>query len=149
MKPDTITSPDSKEMAEARRLLGRFEAEMEQPEGLVHLSEALSIIADLRAESASEIEKQVAANISLAYMKKTQAHVESLFSREPSVRFENIGEWLKIFWEFEAYGFTLPPDIAEFRSKLLTEKVKREIALMSPSERKEILRQLQAMGSQS
>lgn len=144
MKADTIVSSDSVWMIEARRLLERFEAEMEQAEGLSHLSEALSLLSDIRAESPSDIEKQVASNISLAYLKIIQAHVESQLSLDSPSRFENVEKWLKIFWEFEAYGFPLPQDIAVTRSKLMTERVKREIALMSPSEKNELLNLLQA-----
>lgn len=145
MKPDTIVSPESNEMAEARKLLGLFEGEMESAQGLIHLSEALALLSGIRKESPSDIEKQVALNIALAYMKKTRARVEPQLSRNPPIRFENIEEWLKIFWEFEAFGFTLPQDIAATQSKLLTEKVTREIEFMSPYEKKEILKRLQAI----
>lgn len=146
MKSDTIVSQESNEMAEARKLLGLFEGEMELADGLAHLSEALSLLSDIREGSVSDIEKQVALNIALAYMKKTRARVEPQLSRDPPIRFDNIEEWLKIFWEFEAFGFILPQEIAETKSKLLTEKVTREIELMSPDEKRGVLKKLQAIG---
>ena len=138
-------SNEPNELTEARVLLGRFESEMHRPESLAHLSEALSLLADIRAETTSENVGQVASNLSLAYAKKVQVQVESLLFREPSVHWETVEHWQKVFGEFERSGFTLPQDVAETRSKLLMKKMKRDIALMSPSERKQLLEQLQAM----
>jgi hypothetical protein len=134
------------ELTGARTLLARFEAEMHRPEGLVHLSEALLLLADIRADAESEKVRQVALNLSLAYAKKVQAQVEPLLSSEEPVHWETVEHWQKAFGEFERSGFTLPQDVADTRSKLLMKKMDREIALMSPSERKELLERLQAMG---
>lgn len=139
-----ITS-ESNGLDEARALLTRFEAEMERGEGLMQLSEALALLSYIRAESASELEKQMASNISLSCLENVRARVESGFSRESPVRIESIEEWLKIFLEFEAFGFALPQDVAETQSMLLTEKVKREIALMSADEKKELVERLRGL----
>ena len=134
------------ELTEARVLLGRFESQMHRPESLAHLSEALSLLANIRAETAFENARQVASNLSRVYAKKVQAQIESLLSREPSVHWETVEHWQKVFGEFDRSGFTLPQDVAETRSKLLMKKMIGDIALMSPSERKILLEQLQAMG---
>jgi hypothetical protein len=132
------------ELTGARMLLARFETEMERPEGLIHLSEALSLLVEIRADAESENVRQVASNLSLAYAKKVQAQVEPLLSREP-VHWETVQHWLKVFGEFERSRFVLPQDVADTRSNLLMKKMDREITLMSPSERKEFLERLQAM----
>lgn len=134
------------ELTEARALLARFETEMLRPEGLVYLAEALSLLNDIRADTESEKIGQVASNLALAYAKTVQAQVEPLVSREPPVHWETVEHWQKVFSEFERAGFALPQGVAETRSKLLMKKLDREIALMSPSERKGLLERLQAMG---
>src|SRR5437879_1641920 len=121
------------ELTEARVLLERFETNMHQSEGLAYLSEGLSLLTDIRAGAESERVRQVASNLSLAYAKKVQAHVETLLSREPSVHWETVQHWQKVFDQFERLGFALPQDVEETRSKLVMQKLKREIALMSPS----------------
>lgn len=137
---------EPEELAEARELLGKFEMDMHSPAGIVHLSEALSLLADVRAGAESERIAQVALNIVLTYAKKVQAEAQLLLSREPSVHWEIVDHWQKVFAEFERAGFALPADAAEARSKLLMKKVERDIALMSASERQELLERLQAMG---
>jgi len=133
------------ELTEARALLGRFETEMQRPESLVHLSDALSLLADLRADAGSEQIRLVASNLSLAYLKKAQAAVEELLAREPSFHWDTVDHWQKVFAEFERSGFELPQNISETRSKLLMKKIDRDIALMSASERKALIEKLQAM----
>jgi hypothetical protein len=136
------------ELTEARALLGRFELDMHRPESLVHLSDALSLLADMRADAGSEPVKLVASNLSLAYLKKAQAAVEELLAREPSVHWDIVDHWQEVFAEFERSGFALPRDISETRSKLLMKKMNREIALMSPSERKALIEKLEATGDE-
>lgn len=133
------------ELTNARALLARFEAEMNRPEGLVHLQEALSILADIRGHHESGDVNQIASNLPLAYARKVQARVEPFLSSEQPIHWETVEHWLKIFQEFENSEFVLPQDIAETRSKLLMEKMKREIGLMSRAERKKFLEQLQAV----
>jgi hypothetical protein len=129
-------------LTEARALLGRFQTEMHRPEGLAHLSQALSLLADIRADAESEKVRQVASKLSLAYAKQVQAQVELLLSREPSVHWDTVEHWQKVFDEFERSGFALSQDVAETRTSLVMKKMNREIALMSPSERKELLERL-------
>lgn len=136
---------ESNGLTEARALLTRFEAEMDGGKGLMHLSEALSLLSDIRAEPASELEKRMASNISLSCLEHVRARVESSFSRESPVRIESIEEWLKVFLAFEAFGFALPQDVAETQSMLLTEKVKREIAVMSAEEKKNLVDRLRGL----
>jgi flagellin-specific chaperone FliS len=130
------------ELTKARAHLGRFETEMNRPEGLAHLSKALSLLADIRADAESEKVRHIASNLSLSYATQVQVMVESLLSREPSVHWE-IGErWEEIFSAFERSGFALPQNVAETRSKLSTKMIRRAIALMSTPERKELLERL-------
>lgn len=132
-------------LTEARALLGIFEERMRRPEGVFHLAEALSFLADVRADAVSENIKLVVLNLTVAYARKVHREVESLLSSEPSVHWETVDHWQKVFVEFERSGFTLPQEVAETRSKLWMKKMDREIGLMSPSERKELLEKLQAM----
>ncbi|MEK6755208.1 MAG: hypothetical protein AABZ02_03550 [Bacteroidota bacterium] len=136
---------EPKELTEARELLGKFEAEMHRSEGIIHLSEALSLLADVRAGAESERIAQIASNIGLTYVKKAQAEVEVLLTRAPSAHWETVDHWQKVFAEFERSGFTLPADAATARSRLLMKKTEREIDLMSPTERQQLLEKLQAM----
>lgn len=136
---------EPEELAEARELLGKFEAEMHRPEGIAHLSEALSLLADVRAGAESERIAQIASNVALTYAKKIQGEVELLLSREPSVHWEILKHWHKVFAEFERAGFAAPADAEGVHSKLLMKIFKKDIALMSPSERQKLLERLQAM----
>lgn len=139
-----LTKPtEPNELTKARTLLGRFETEMHRPEGLVHLSEALSLLADIRAGSASEQVKQVALNLSLLYANKIQVQIELLLSREPSIHWTIFEHWKKILDEFECSGFELSQDVAETRKKLRMREVNKEIRLLSPSEHEQLVRLLQ------
>ena len=133
------------ELTDARVLLGRFETEMHRPEGLAHLSEALSLLADIRADTESERVRQIALNLSLAYARKVQEQIETLLSRE-TFHWETLEHWQKMFAEFERSGFALPRDVADTRAKFVMKKMEREIAHMSPSERTELIERLRAMG---
>lgn len=133
-------------LTDARALLARFETEMDRPEGLVHLADALSLLAEIRADSESESVRQIASNLPLAYTKKVQARVELLLAGEPPVHWETVEHWQKVFGEFESSDFALSDDVAETRSKFLMNKMSREVELMSPAERKKLLEQLQATG---
>jgi len=138
---------EPRELTEARELLGKFEAEMSRPKGLVHLSEALPLLADVCAAAESERTTQVASNIALAYVRKVQTEVEHLMRQESPPHWEIVCHWQKVFAEFERSGFALPAETAEALSKLLMKKWRKDISLMSASERQELLEKLQAMGS--
>lgn len=128
---------EMKEMTEARALLARFEAEMHKPEGIVHLSDALALLADVRDAGASDKATEIASNIVMAYARKANRAVENL-AREPIVHIEVVEHWHKVFREFEQAGFALSPEIASAQFTLLLKK-------MSPSERQVLLEKLQAL----
>ena len=130
------------ELTEARALLARFEAEMHRPEGLVHLSDALLLLADARAGAVSDQTALVATNLSLAYLRRVQKAVEALLARESSFHWETINHWRDVFGEFELSGVGLSQDVVETRSKLLNKKVE----LMPLSERQALIEKLEASG---
>ena len=74
---------ESKDLTEARVLLSKFEVEIERSEGLVHLSEALSLLADVAMDATSVELKQTCSNVASAYAKKVQAKVQPLLTPEP------------------------------------------------------------------
>jgi hypothetical protein len=108
----------------------------------MHLSDALLLLADVRAGAVSDQMALVATNLSLAYLKRVQVAVESLVARESSLHWETINHWRDVFGEFELTGVVLPKDVAETRSKLLNKKVE----LMPLSERQELIEKLEASG---
>ena len=128
------------ELADARALLERFEGEMSRQEGLMFLSDALSLLSDIRDDAASAQLVLVASNIAFAYAKRVQRAVDALLDREPTVHWETINHWRNVFDEFEVAGFELPQDVVETRSMLLSKKTE----LMPASEREELLKRLQA-----
>src|SRR2546423_888203 len=117
------------ELSEARELLGKFESNIRRPEGLVHLSEALSLLAEVRANAEPERIAQVASNIALAYVKKVHGEIEPLLTQELPPHWEIVNHWQKVLVEFERSGFALPANVVEARSALLMKKYEREIAL--------------------
>jgi hypothetical protein len=128
---------EPREIGEARALLEKFETYMHKPEGIVHLSEALALLADVRESGASEGITQLTSNIVLAYARKANQAVEHL-AREPVVHIETVAHWQKVFAEFEQSGVSLPSEITTAWSRLLLKK-------MTPSERQSLLEKLQAM----
>ena len=128
------------ELADARALLERFEGEMSRQEGLMFLSDALSLLSDIRDDAASAQLVLVASNIAFAYAKRVQRAVDALLDREPTVHWETINHLRNVFDEFEVAGFELPQDVVETRSMLLSKKTE----LMPASEREELLKRLQA-----
>lgn len=138
---------ESKDLIEARELLGIFEAEMGRTEGLAHLVEGLSLLTAVREEAPSVREGQVATNIAMAYARKVGAEVESLLSREPLIHQDIVNHWQHVFSEFELAGFSLPPEVAQARSQLSMREAERAIKFFSPSERKKLLELLQALNN--
>jgi hypothetical protein len=132
--------PEPKELTEARELLGKFEVEMRRPEGLVRLSEGLSLLADVRATAESERITQVVSNLALAYARKVKAEVELLLAQDLPPHWEIVAHWQQVLTEFERSGFSLPKEIGEPFLELLIRK-------LSPAERQELLEKLQAMDS--
>jgi hypothetical protein len=132
--------PEPKELTEARQLLGKFEVEMRSPEGLIHLSEGLSLLADVRATAESGTTAQVALNIALTYAKKVKTEVEALLAQEPAPHWEIVGHWQQVLTEFERSGLPLPDGMGEPFSTLMIKK-------LSPAERQELLKKLQAIDS--
>src|ERR1700704_2836267 len=128
---------EDRELSEARALLAKFEAEVHRPESVAHLSEALTLLADIRDSGESNRDATVASNIVLAYATKVQREVERL-AREHIVHIEIILHWLDVLKAFESAGFELPPGMDAARSTLILKK-------MSPTERQSLLEKLQAM----
>ena len=128
---------ETKEMTEARALLAKFEADMHKAEGIVHLSDALALLADVRDAGDSGQSATIASNIALAYARKIQRVLE-LLGRETIVHADTVAHWNKVCEEFEQAGFPLPPEVTAARSTLLLKK-------MSPSERQTLLRRRQAL----
>jgi DNA-directed RNA polymerase specialized sigma24 family protein len=137
--------PEPAELVRARDLLGRFEAEMGRPEAAAHLSEALSLLAEVRDDAESESVARVATNLAMAYARKIQTEVEELLSREPLIHLQVIAHWQKTFAAFESAGFALPEAVAAARSRLTFEEARKAIRQLSPAQRQELLQQLQAM----
>jgi len=133
-------APEPKELTEARQLLGKFEVEMRSPEGLIHLSEGLSLLADVRATAESEKIAQVASNIALTYAKKVKTEIDTLLGQEPAPHWEIVGHWQKVLTEFERSGLPLPDGMGVPFLDLLIKK-------LSPAERQELLEKLQAIDS--
>jgi len=135
---------ESKDLTEARVLLSKFEVEIERSEGLIHLAEALSLLADVATDATSVELKQTCSNVASAYAKKVQAKVQPLLTPEPSVDRETGDHWLRVFSEFERSGFALPSAVTECHSELFVRKSAHVMRLMSPSERERLLQRLQA-----
>ena len=54
---------EPRDLTEARRLLSKFEAEIERSEGLAHLLEALSLLADVDIDATSTELQQTCSNM--------------------------------------------------------------------------------------
>ena len=130
------------QLTEARALLAKFEVGMASPESLNDLAGGLSLLSQFK-ENASGERAQVAENLAVTYAKKAQAAVESLLGRESSIHWETVDHWESVLSEFLRYGFSIPPEIAETRSNLLSRKLTKEIDLMSPEERQQLLEKLE------
>ena len=137
--------PEPTKLASARGLLGKFESEMHRPEATAHLSEALSLLAELRDDTESESVARVATNLAMAYAKEIQAEVEALLAREPAIHLDVIAHWQKTFSAFENAGFALPEAVAAVRSRLAVEEARKAIRQLSPTQRQELIQRLQAM----
>ena len=126
---------EMKQVAEARALLAKFEVDMHKAEGLVHLSDALALLAEARDDSGQS--STLPSNIALAYARKIQGVLEQL-GRETIVHADTVAHWDKVCEEFEQAGFPLPPEVTAARSTVLLKK-------MSPSERQFLLQKRQSI----
>lgn len=129
---------ESNELTRARELLGKFEAEMGRAEGIVYLSEGLTLLTEVRESAESDRVTQIAANIALTYAKKARAQVEAMLGQEPPPHWEIVAHWQEVLAEFRRSGFSLPDEIGEPFARLLVNK-------LTPEERQELLVKLQAM----
>ena len=125
-------------LAEARESFRRFEAEMEYPEGLIHLSEALSQLVDIAANTLSTALRQTCEAMVSTYARRVQARVQPLLTQSP-VHEAILAHWWTVFSEFERSGFALPSQVTECSVDLLFKRDFGEtLAEMSPSRRQEI-----------
>ena len=134
---------EPRELAEARALLARFEADMARAESVRYLADALSLLADVRETHAATDYGPRASNVALSYAKKVQARVASMLSGEPLIHWDVLGHWEELFAEFERSGFPLPEEMDDTRSRLWRRKADRAVGAMSSSERSELLNKLQ------
>jgi hypothetical protein len=116
---------EPKELAEARALLARFEADMARADSMGHLADALALLADIRDSEASTSYAQLAENVALSYSRKVHARVEALLSGEPLIHWDTLNHWEAVFAEFERSGFVLPQETVETRSRLWKRKADR------------------------
>src|SRR5438128_646516 len=105
-------------LTEARECFRRFEAEMEYPEGLTHLSEALSQLADIAADTLSAALQQTCSTMASTYARRVQARVQPLLTQS-LVHEEILDHWRTVFLEFERSGFALPSQVTECSLHLL------------------------------
>jgi hypothetical protein len=130
---------EPKDLTEARMLLSKFEVEIERSEGLVHLSEALSLLANVATDATFVELKQTCANVASAYARKVQAKVQLLLTQEPLVDWETEDHLLRVFSEFERSGLALPSAVTECHSELFVRKIEYLMGRMSPAERERYL----------
>jgi hypothetical protein len=125
-------------LAEPRKLLRRFEAQMEYPEGLAHLSEGLSLLADIAAGTTSAELKQTCSTMVSTYALQVQARAQPLLTQS-SVQKETLAHWHSVFSEFEGSGFALPSQVTKCSANLLCKQAFGEtFDEMSPSRLEEI-----------
>ena len=132
------------DLTEARRLLSKFEAEIERSEGLARLLEALSLLADVAMDATSTELKQTCSNIVSTYARKVEAKVHPLLTQESPVYRETVDHWLRVFSEFARSGFALPSKVTECHSKLSARQVKQIVEEMSPSQAERLFQLLKA-----
>jgi hypothetical protein len=132
-EPSTVT--------EARALLSQFESQMDRPEGLAHLSEALSLLADVRdAASSTHLVKLVSNIVFSSYATKLQKVYVSLGERSPSIHNDILGHWIKVHTEFEDSGFEMPPGLDyDFWKMLLDKETLGKFSRLSPVKRRAFL----------
>ena len=116
---------EPKELAEARALLAKFEADMARADALGYLADALAMLADIRESDASTSYGQLAENVALSYSRKVHSRVEALLSGEPLIHWDTLNHWEEVFAEFERSGFSLPQETVETRSRLWKRKADR------------------------
>jgi hypothetical protein len=135
---------EPKKLTDARAFLERFEIKMDLPEGLVYLSEALSLLDDLRADSESENVRKLASGLPLIYAKKVQELIEPLLlTSAPPMSHEMVNHWKSVFEEFKSFDFELPKDIEKTSMNVLTNYIKKDvIKFMSPTERYKFIEDL-------
>jgi hypothetical protein len=92
---------ESDELKEIRRLLSRFEAKSEKPEGLNALSEALEMVFDLLERSTIDSERRIVENLLDSYSKKVDARVTTLLSNQSPV--DLLRHWNTVMQEISAY----------------------------------------------
>src|SRR6266705_4039254 len=71
-------------LAEPRELFRTFEAKMGSPEGLIHLSEALSQLIDIAEDASSTELKQTCSTMVSTYALRVQARVQLLLTQSPA-----------------------------------------------------------------
>jgi hypothetical protein len=133
---------ESKELANARALLHKFDGQKNSPEGLALLEDGLALLADARDGDASGKEATVATNIAGSYARKIAAEVDRLLAENQEIHLEVWAHWRKVFEAFEAADFAVPQDAAEARSRLLAGETAKTLDYVSPSQREQLLARL-------
>jgi len=124
------------DLPEARRLLGEFEKRTENPESLLYLSGALSLLADIAMDATSADVKQTCSNTVSTYAREVLPRVQPLFTQEDRDHdyWETVDHWLRVFNEFKDSEFPLPSEVTECQGELAWRKCQFLISQMSFSQ---------------
>jgi|GEM_PF-3871061 len=133
--------PEPTNLIKAREQFAHFEAQMSQPEAIVHLADALTLLEDLRNDRDDKV-RLVATNLPLAAARRMQAVIEALLSSEANIFGEIVVHWRKVKEEFESFNSELPKEVIDTYERLLGRFMDREISLLTEHERKALIESL-------
>jgi hypothetical protein len=133
--------PEPTNLIKAREQFALFEAQMSQPEAIVYLADALTLLEDLRDDGDDKV-RLVATNLPLAAARRIQAVIEALLSSEAQIYGEIVVHWRKVKEEFESFNIELPKNVSDTYEKLFARYMDREISLLTESERKALIEAL-------
>src|SRR4051812_8649424 len=131
---------ESRELTSARTLLSEFEFEMTSAGAATKLSEALSLLSDIR--DAGEAESQIAVNIVGVYAAKAVASVEATLAKPGEASAAELRHWQELLAEFGRCGFEWPQVVAAI-SKLSKRLATRYVSQMTQIEKEVLLRKLE------
>lgn len=130
---------ESRELAEARKLLSEFDRDMSEPRAKAHLSDALDFLAAVAEANTPDGEREIGRNLVFAYATRILVKVRALLQEVSRPPLSELDYWYEILDEFSQYGFE-SSEIDAMRSELRQRLVSRHIAQMTESEKKEILK---------
>jgi len=133
---------ESEDIREIRRHFNNFENNVQKPEGLASLADALAAIFDIRENSAIDDDKRKAENLFKTYSRRAENHAQFLIDNLDSFTDNELENWYDVMKYFTDEVDAPTETFTKRMNVLIVSVAKRVYKNLSPQEQRNFLREL-------